>query len=225
MLARILPLKVNAEIKQIKEKISLEEAVAELKECGLDEMLAFYLKRYPIEPDEENTGWAEMIDLTLAPDPVDLILENDIESDTTSNDVTKLTAKELAEILRISSRLGTCGAGLVALFYFCQPLLVLLDLFLKWNRQAAPDEIVEDRAPGRAGLGVLSPRSKRSPTIVERRPCQLQLFADPDRFGVDGSAFEFGEAIKIRHWQLDLLSSIAHLGGFGIASAVRGDLV
>jgi len=55
MMARILPLKINA---QLKEKISLEEAVAELKECGLDEMLAFYLKRYPIEPDEENTGWA-----------------------------------------------------------------------------------------------------------------------------------------------------------------------
>jgi len=89
MMARILPLKISAEIKQAKEKISLEEAVVELKECGLDEMLAFYLRRYPIEPDEENTEWADMIDLTLAPDPVDLTLENgtenDIESDTTSD--------------------------------------------------------------------------------------------------------------------------------------------
>jgi len=64
MMARILPLKINAEIKQLKEKISLEEAVAELKECGLDPLLALYLQRYPIEPDEENTGWADMIDLT-----------------------------------------------------------------------------------------------------------------------------------------------------------------
>jgi len=78
MMARILPLKINAEIKQVKEKISLEEAVAELKECGLDELLAFYLRRYPIEPDEENTGWADMIDLTLAPDPADLASEIDV---------------------------------------------------------------------------------------------------------------------------------------------------
>src|SRR5271157_5831933 len=62
MMARILPLKINAEIKQVKEKISLEEAVAELKECGLDPLLALYLQRYPIEPDEENTEWARMID-------------------------------------------------------------------------------------------------------------------------------------------------------------------
>jgi len=78
MMARILPLKINAEIKQLKEKISLEEAVAELKECGLDPLLALYLQRYPIEPDEENTGWADMIDLTLAPDPVDMASEIDV---------------------------------------------------------------------------------------------------------------------------------------------------
>jgi hypothetical protein len=47
----------------------MEEAVAELKACGLDEMLAFYLKRYPIERDDEDTAFAEMIDVTLAPDP------------------------------------------------------------------------------------------------------------------------------------------------------------
>lgn len=89
--------------------------------------------------------------------------------------------------------------------------------------EAAPDEIVEDRAPGRGGLGVLSLRRKRSPTIAQRRPCQLQLLADPDRFGVDGPAFELGEAIKVRHWQLDPLGPIGHLAGFGIAGAVRGD--
>jgi len=65
MLARILPLKISAEIKQLKEKISLEEAVAELRECGLDPLLAFYLQRYPIEPDEENSEWAKLIDTTV----------------------------------------------------------------------------------------------------------------------------------------------------------------
>ena len=68
MMARILPLKISAEIKQLKEKISLEEAVAELKACGMDEMLALYLKRYPIGSDEANTAWADLIDGTLAPD-------------------------------------------------------------------------------------------------------------------------------------------------------------
>jgi len=53
-----------------------------LKECGLDEMLAFYLKRYPIEPDEEKTAWAEMIDVTLAPDSlVDVTPKNGTEND------------------------------------------------------------------------------------------------------------------------------------------------
>jgi len=77
MMGRLLPLKINAEIKQLKEKISLEEAVTELKECGLDPLLALYLQRYPIEPDEENTEWADMIDMTLVPDPVDMAPEID----------------------------------------------------------------------------------------------------------------------------------------------------
>jgi hypothetical protein len=64
---------------------------------------------------------------------------------------------------------------------------------------------------------VLSPWSKSSPTIAQRAPCQLQLLADPDRFAVDGSALELGEAINVLDWRLDLLSPIAHLGGFGIA--------
>jgi len=91
LLGRILPLKITTEVKQVKEEMSIEEAVADLKACGLDELLAFYLKRYPIEPDEENTGWADMINLTLAPDPANLALgtENDIESDTASDDTGK----------------------------------------------------------------------------------------------------------------------------------------
>jgi hypothetical protein len=78
MLARILPLKISAEIKQFKEKMSMEEAIAELKACGMDEMLAVYLKRYPIGTDEENTGWADMIDGSLAPDSlIDVTPESD----------------------------------------------------------------------------------------------------------------------------------------------------
>jgi hypothetical protein len=69
MMGRILPLKITAEIKQVKERMSIHEAVAELKACGLDPLLAFYLQRYPIGPDEENTEWADMIDVTLARDP------------------------------------------------------------------------------------------------------------------------------------------------------------
>jgi hypothetical protein len=32
-------------------------------------MLAFYLKRYPIEPDEEDTAWADLIDVTILDQP------------------------------------------------------------------------------------------------------------------------------------------------------------
>jgi hypothetical protein len=69
LLGRILPMKISTEVKQIKEEMSLVEAVAELKACGLDEMLAFYLKRYPLERDDEDTAWADLIDGTLASDP------------------------------------------------------------------------------------------------------------------------------------------------------------
>jgi hypothetical protein len=75
-----------AEVKQLKEKISLEEAVAELKACGMDELLALYLKRYPIDPDEENTEWANMIDVTLAPDP---LLDVTPKTNGTGNDTAK----------------------------------------------------------------------------------------------------------------------------------------
>jgi hypothetical protein len=69
MMGRILPLKLSAEVKQVKETMTIEEAVADLKALGMDEMLAFYLKRYPIGPDEEDTAWADGIDVTLARDP------------------------------------------------------------------------------------------------------------------------------------------------------------
>jgi hypothetical protein len=69
IMARILPLKMISEVKQFKQMVSLQEAVAELKACGLDEMLALYLKRYPLDPSEEGEAWAEMIDVELAPDP------------------------------------------------------------------------------------------------------------------------------------------------------------
>jgi hypothetical protein len=68
LLGRILPLKINAEVKQVKNEISLEDAVLQLKELGLDEALAFYLKRYPVAPDEKDTEFAKLIDLSLAPD-------------------------------------------------------------------------------------------------------------------------------------------------------------
>jgi hypothetical protein len=69
LMGRILPMKINAEVKQIKERMTIHEAVADLKALGLDEMLAFYLKRYPIERDEEDVSWAEGIDIALARDP------------------------------------------------------------------------------------------------------------------------------------------------------------
>lgn len=70
IMARILPLKVTAELKQFKRTLSIQEAVAEMKAVGLDEMLAAYLRRYPLDPSEVGEEWVEMIDETLAPDPL-----------------------------------------------------------------------------------------------------------------------------------------------------------
>jgi hypothetical protein len=70
MLARILPLKLSAEVKQMRERMSIEEAVAELKACGLVELLALYFTRYPLEPDERDEPWAKMINLDAALDPL-----------------------------------------------------------------------------------------------------------------------------------------------------------
>jgi uncharacterized protein with ACT and thioredoxin-like domain len=58
LVGRILPLKITTEVKQVKETMTIEEAVADLKACGMDEMLAFYLKRYPLERDDEDRAWA-----------------------------------------------------------------------------------------------------------------------------------------------------------------------
>ena len=85
LLGRILPLKISAEVKQIKERMTLEESVAMMKLYGLDELLAFYLKRYPIEPDDEDVGaeWATQIDVTLAKDPpIDVTPESGTGNDT-----------------------------------------------------------------------------------------------------------------------------------------------
>ena len=70
LMGRILPMKIVNEVKQFKSTLSIQEAVAELKALGMDELLALYLKRYPIGPDEEDTEWADMIDVSLAPDPL-----------------------------------------------------------------------------------------------------------------------------------------------------------
>jgi hypothetical protein len=69
LVGRILPLKITTEVREIKEKMTIEEAVADLRACGLDEMLAFYLKRYPIGPDEEDRSWADGIDIDNVRDP------------------------------------------------------------------------------------------------------------------------------------------------------------
>jgi hypothetical protein len=61
--------KITTEVKKLKETMTIEEAVADLKACGMDEMLAFYLKRYPLERDDEDRAWADMIDVSLAKDP------------------------------------------------------------------------------------------------------------------------------------------------------------
>jgi hypothetical protein len=71
LVGRILPLKITTEVKQLKETMTIHEAVADLKALGLDELLAFYLKRYPIGRDEKDASWAEGIDITLARDPLD----------------------------------------------------------------------------------------------------------------------------------------------------------
>jgi hypothetical protein len=70
LMGRILPLKISAEVKQVKETMTIEEAVADLKAAGMEPMLALYLKRYPLERDDEDAEWAKMIDVSLAPDPL-----------------------------------------------------------------------------------------------------------------------------------------------------------
>jgi hypothetical protein len=68
LLGRILPLKITTEVKKLKEKMTIHEAVADLKAYGLDPLLALYLKRYPIGDDEDDPSWADGINPDLAPD-------------------------------------------------------------------------------------------------------------------------------------------------------------
>jgi hypothetical protein len=82
LLGRVLPLKITTEVKTIKEKMTIHEAVADLKACGLDPLLALYLQRYPIGPDEEDASWAEGIDTTIDTTLVDVTPKGDTGNDT-----------------------------------------------------------------------------------------------------------------------------------------------
>jgi hypothetical protein len=84
LLGRILPLKISTEVKQDKEIMTIDEAVADLKALGMEPLLAMYLKRYPIERDDGDPEWARTIDLTLADRPIEELMslkENDTEND------------------------------------------------------------------------------------------------------------------------------------------------
>jgi hypothetical protein len=72
---------------QDKETMTIEEAVADLKACGMEPLLALYLKRYPIERDDGDPEWAKMIDVSLAPDPLADVLAS--EKDDTGNNTAK----------------------------------------------------------------------------------------------------------------------------------------
>jgi len=64
--------------------MTIHEAVADLKACGLDPLLAFYLQRYPIGRDEKDPSWADGINLDAAYDlPTEVTPKNDTENDTT----------------------------------------------------------------------------------------------------------------------------------------------
>jgi hypothetical protein len=89
LLGRILPQKITTEVKQLKEKMTIHEAVADLKACGLDPLLAFYLQRYPIGRDEADPSWAEGIDTSLAFDlPIDVTPPKDDTGGDTGNGTT-----------------------------------------------------------------------------------------------------------------------------------------
>jgi hypothetical protein len=87
LMGRILPLKITTEVKQqhLKEKMTIHEAVADLKALGLDPLLAFYLQRYPIGRDESDPSWADGIDLDAA---YDLLTDVTPPKDDTGNGTT-----------------------------------------------------------------------------------------------------------------------------------------
>jgi hypothetical protein len=87
-------LKITTEVKQDKETMTIEEAVADLKACGMEPLLALYLKRYPIERDDGDPEWAKMIDVSLAPDPLADVLASEesgtgLPKDDTGNNTAK----------------------------------------------------------------------------------------------------------------------------------------
>jgi hypothetical protein len=98
LLGCILPLKITQEVKQTKERMTIEEAVADLQALGMEPLLALYLKRYPLERDDENRSWAEGIDITLADNPIDVTPPPPKESDT-GNDTGNDTCGQAAPIL------------------------------------------------------------------------------------------------------------------------------
>jgi hypothetical protein len=98
LLGRILPLKISTEVKQIKETMTIDEAVADLKAAGMEPLLALYLQRYPIERDEGDPEWAKTIDMSLAPDPLaDTVAleENGTAKDDTDSDTGDVTIQSV----------------------------------------------------------------------------------------------------------------------------------
>jgi hypothetical protein len=104
LLGRILPLKITTEVKETKETMTIEEAVADLKAAGMEPMLALYLQKFPLERDDEDAEWAKMIDVSLAPDPLadTVALEKSVTetpSDDTGNDTSK--AEDTGDNLKV----------------------------------------------------------------------------------------------------------------------------
>jgi hypothetical protein len=87
LVGRILPLKISTEVKEIKETMTIYEAIADLKACGMDELLAFYLTRYPVGRDEGDPEWAKLIDTSLAKDPPTELAPEDDTGNGTADDV------------------------------------------------------------------------------------------------------------------------------------------
>jgi hypothetical protein len=78
LLGRILPQKIATEVRKMKETMTIHEAVADLKACGLEPLLAFYLSRYPIGRDEADPSWADGINPDMAYDlPIDVTPKKD----------------------------------------------------------------------------------------------------------------------------------------------------
>jgi hypothetical protein len=57
LVGRILPMTIMAQIDQPKEYSTLDEAIADAKAQGLDDELAFYMRKYPLERDENPSPY------------------------------------------------------------------------------------------------------------------------------------------------------------------------